>query len=1344
MKKLLCLLPLFALPLHAAGISVAGRVLAPDGKPAAGVHVLLVPEVSAFEFARLELAGKAGPAPVATAATDAAGSFRITAPDAGMWRVRVEKAGYVPLETLLGPLTGETELADAELVPGDGLQVKVADPRGKPVANAWVRLERPRNERMALESWHLPGRRVAFTDASGVATVPRQRDETVTVWAAAPGLLPALQERVHHGSAVSLRLAAGAARRIEVRDAQGKPLAGVTVALADSSWVAGRTAEGGRLDLPVPPAGLDLRLLAEDGRRLTYRLRAAKPEETAPAVIVLKPAAPVSGKVVEEGTGRLLSGALVWPDGDPGAVTRAGQDGTFRMAHAEREARVFATSPGYFTDMAREGSRAVTFHLPPRLSAGGIVVDEAGRPVAGARIKASPKDGPRAYRTAVAWGSGGFARSAASGRFKLASLAAGVAYELRAEREGFAPSRAEMPARQRGVPAPDLRIVLHPGRTAFGMVIDGRRRPVAGAAVSLQPTLPADLLARARALRNPEQIPATTGASGRFEVKHLPAGAFDLTVRARGFAPITVPALAIPEGKGTTDLGTVQLAPGGAVHGVVVDPQGEPIADAEVRAAGADRDGMSLRGGRPGDAGTASAVTADDGSFTLEDLAPGVALDVTATHPGYGPGGAPGVAVPSGTPVRIVLQPVSRVSGHVLGPDGKPVAGASVALNESPRRLGGAFFQMPSRRLHEGMTDDEGAFSFPDVAPGSFQMSASAPGHQRAELRGLEVKAGQDLSGIAIQLPAGATVEGQVTSTEGKPLADAEVLVADAAVNGIAGFSPFQSETDDDGQYRIEGISPGPHTLEARASGYRRAVRDVEAAVEPRRVDFQLDRGLEISGRVVDDGGNPVADAGVSLSRADREPQDAATEADGTFRLSGVEDGDYILMAVKRGYSSGPVSKVTVAGAPVTGIELKLNPSEGTITGRLTGLEFSQLSRVRVWVNAGLNFGTVDAEGSYRISHVAPGHWEVRATVPDTPLHAKGEVTLEPGDSEARLDLNFGGGHTLTGVVLRNGEPLAGAALLLTRPGQTLRASADLQGAFRFEGLEDGTYELNAGTGSGAWHQESVEIAGDQTIRVELHTASLSGRVVDATDSSPISGAKIFVKSPDGASRLLISSDATTDARGVFSLPEVEEGSLTVQATKEGYAAGERSLEVGDSPPGDVEIRLDPTQGVTVEPLLPTGQPPERVRVAALDGNGAAVSTGIYLTGENGRARVSNVPPGSWLLLIESDQSAPVTVPAPVPGPEIHVVLPPAGQLSVQVPGLKVDATVVLSGGGGVYRDFDWDGRVRSEWDLDGGARSFDHLPAGVWQVTARAADGRSWSGTATVTPGGSAVVELR
>jgi hypothetical protein len=106
-----------------------------------------------------------------------------------------------------------------------------------------------------------------------------------------------------------------------------------------------------------------------------------------------------------------------------------------------------------------------------------------------------------------------------------------------------------------------------------------------------------------------------------------------------------------------------------------------------------------------------------------------------------------------------------------------------------------------------------------------------------------------------------------------------------------------------------------------------------------------------------------------------------------------------------------------------------------------------------------------------------------------------------------------------------------------------------------------------------------------------------------------------------------------------------------------------------------------------------------------------------------------------------------VTVTAAVPGPSVRVILPPAGQLRVQVPELAehpAAANVVLTGAGGLYRAIAGDGSVSSEWALDAGSRFLDRVPPGVWQVTARTADGRSWSGTATVTPDGAAVVELR
>jgi uncharacterized GH25 family protein len=850
-----------------------------------------------------------------------------------------------------------------------------------------------------------------------------------------------------------------------------------------------------------------------------------------------------------------------------------------------------------------------------------------------------------------------------------------------------------------------------------------------------------------RALRDPERYESpATDATGRFEARDLPAGTFDLIVRAHGYGPLTVPSLAIPEGKGATDLGTVVLAPGAAVRGLVVDSKGEPVDGAEVHArASAQAGGPPIL--RPHDSGPADAVSAADGSFALDDRSPAESIDLTVTRQGYGSITVPGVTAPTAAPIRVVLQPAGRVSGRAVDVDGRPVAGASVYLSEEePMSFGGQMALIGSNRGHRGTTDDEGGFAFEGVSPGPLRLTAQAARFQKAELDNLELKGGGELSRLEVVLKAGAALEGRVLSPDG-PMPDAEVTVVEPSAEGF-GFSSLRATTDGDGLYRIEGVPPGKRTLEARVEGYRRAVRDVEVAARTPPVDLQLERGLEVSGRAVDDGGAPVPGAQILLI-AGRDFMNASrtlTEADGGFRVSGLQEGSYTLRATKDGYASDPKGMaVNLTGASASGLEVRLSGG-GTIGGRLTGLEFSQLSRVRVSAQF-LYSGRVDPEGNYQIPHLPPGNYTVTAVVPDTPLRAEGRVTLAAGAAEAKLDLQLGSGHVLSGVVTSNGEPLAGASLSLSKPGTVTEQSAfsDHEGGFRFGGLEDGHYELDVSTPRGAQHREGIELAGDQTIRVELRTASLAGRVIDSADASPLSGAEITLQA--GGERPPSFNSATSDARGAFRLLEVGDGDWKLRVTREGYATAERPVRVDGSTIDDLEIRLDPTQGITIDALLSSGQPPDRIRVAAVDAAGKTVATGTYPTGENGRTRVSGVPPGSWLLLVESDQSAPVTLQATVPGPVLRALLPPAGRVHIQVPALANDAAtakITLTGPGGPFRAIDWDGSVKSEWELGDGAFAFSRVPAGVWQVTARAADGRSWSGKATVTPGGVVEVVLK
>ncbi len=177
------------------------------------------------------------------------------------------------------------------------------------------------------------------------------------------------------------------------------------------------------------------------------------------------------------------------------------------------------------------------------------------------------------------------------------------------------------------------------------------------------------------------------------------------------------------------------------------------------------------------------------------------------------------------------------------------------------------------------------------------------------------------------------------------------------------------------------------------------------------------------------------------------------------------------------------------------------------------------------------------------------------------------------------------------------------------------------------------------------------------------------------------------------------------------------------------------------------KLSLSPTEGLTLAVILPSGQAPERIRAGVLDASGKTVAAGYYPVGENGRVRLSNVPPGSWQIFVDSDFSAPASVPATVPGPVVSVALPPAGMVRVKVPALTRDdttATVSLTGPGGAYRTFDYTGQVASQWDLYRGIQSFGRIPAGTWQVTAKTADGRTFTGSTAVTPGGVVDVTLQ
>lgn len=974
--SLLFLLLGAAIPVTAVPVSITGQLVGGGGHGAVRVKVELVPLAGSSDSAQ----------PLATAASDASGRFRLAAPEPGMWKVLAHAEGYVPLETELAPLVEPADLSPAKLKAASQVEVRVGGEDGSPLAGARVQVE-PKAQPGSRAGWR-PAVRSAVTDAKGIARVARGDDETLILRAMAGGHLETSQSWTT-SAAVRLRLEPCRERTIALRDPRGNPLRGIDVQTQEGGWKAASD-ERGRASV-CAPAGRDLSLVFES-RGIPFgkgTLRPARKEDVSPAVFQLSAPPIASGKVVDAATRRPLAGALVWPEGHPAAFVRSAADGSWKVAlSTETDGRVRAAAPGYLPAMARA----------------------SGAPAAGPVLAMSPR--------------------------------------------------------------------LTGGRTASGVVLDEGGRPVEGAAIDLISS------ESSKAEPLPKQgsaISARSDHQGRFQSR-LSAGSWDLRAGAPGLVATVVRGIVVGPGRDPVDLGTVVLRRGGTLDGQVVDPQGKPIAGCQIRVlpAGGMTSTRFLAAGAAQDENMET-LSGPDGGFTLTGLPEGQPIALAVSGEGYLSATRRGIQVPAERPLRVTLSPGSRISGRVVDDSGAPVTRAQVlAVYEGPGPGGGGAAES---------LDENGGFVIENVSPGRFTLAVAAPGFQPAQRKGIEVVAGKDVSGLEVVVRKGATVEGRVTTTEGRPVAGAHLRVMPTGNAGnplLAALGLPEAVADGDGTYKLEGVPEGARSIVAEERDHPKVVQTLAVQPGSNHLDFQLADGREVSGQVVDPQGQPIPGAEVSLSSQSGAWRET-TGPDGGFRMTAIPDGSYRLLAEKEGWATARSPEVRVAGGSVEGLVLRLDRG-GAIVGRISGLGFEELSQLQISASGptGGQLGQVDYQGSYRIEALPPGEWIVEAHLPDS-RRAVGRAQLAPGQGQVSLDLEFGGGLTLSGVVLHGEQPVAGAMVTVQGSNgglfQGTRSGSD--GRFRVEGLSPGPVEIVV-LGKDAPFRQPLDLSADREIVLRL------------------------------------------------------------------------------------------------------------------------------------------------------------------------------------------------------------------------------------------------------------------
>ncbi|HZF11130.1 MAG TPA: carboxypeptidase-like regulatory domain-containing protein [Thermoanaerobaculia bacterium] len=869
---------------------------------------------------------------------------------------------------------------------------------------------------------------------------------------------------------------------LAVETARGEPVAGALVRSSREAFPLGVTGPDGRLAFTpaslVQPGWRTLTLQVEtpDGGRATV----SPPPGLAAGVVlpvVPRPPVAVAGRVVRAEGGQPVAGALVWNgEGPTSAPARTDAEGRFQLlAAADEPLQLSAAAPG-FLPLERQSlpspTRPALLQLRPAAHLAGVVVDPRGGPVAGASLS-------------IALGRTTWSRP--DGRFRLSGLLPRGTYELTVRKTGFPEATAAGRTAAAGREPPPLRIVLGEGRRAVGRVVDDAGRPVARVELTLRAEH------RDEFFWEDDEEPAagaTSDARGAFELRHLPPGRFELHAARRGFAPARRPGIEIGAGTAPVDLGEVTLAPGLAIEGVVTDRGGSPVAGAKVGleppavASGAElkiADDPAL---------SRLTRTEADGSFRLADLPRGAPFNLRVDHPDYVPVRLVRVTAPTPEPLRIELKTGRSVTGRVVGPRGEPVPGARVAQVEQE----GAGSRVTG--LEE--TDAKGVFRLTRVAAGTLRLEVSANGYRRRRTDGIPILEDRDVEGIEVTLDPGASLSGRVLDSRGEPVAGARVSAFGEERPPGGPFFGFLHpvRTDGAGRWSIGGLAPGRARVQADSSrGQVEARLQLEAGEN--HLDLTLPARAEVSGRVSDEEGAPLPGAGVLLTPiGGGQSHGALSEADGTFVLPGMPDGDYALRASKSGFAEATYpGGVRIAGQPVGGLDLRLTRRRpSAIAGRLLGLGPEELvgAQVVALCNGGQRLpGAVGRDGRYRIADASPGDCQVEATSASG-NSAEASVRVEPDAAEAVLDLEFQSGFTLSGHVLVDGRPLAGATVLVQaatgnfpRPAEVLGLTA-YDGSFSLAHVKPGPHVLQVLSPDGVEKRQTVDVTADRAFEIRL------------------------------------------------------------------------------------------------------------------------------------------------------------------------------------------------------------------------------------------------------------------
>lgn len=509
------------------------------------------------------------------------------------------------------------------------------------------------------------------------------------------------------------------------------------------------------------------------------------------------------------------------------------------------------------------------------------------------------------------------ATTSEDGRFQLGLKKAGQAADLRIvsteypelNRPGLKVAEGDW------FDAGDVRLEV--GIPVTGRVVDSASKaPIGNATVYLASATQAhQMIATPGRERG---IPLATDANGVFRCPNAPRiGQVNLIAEAPGYANTQLLNKQLkPEGGNDFP---IELEVGEPIRGIVVDPNGKPIAGAQVRAVG-----LSAKTPQQ------ERVTAGaDGVFEFPTLRRGP-YELTATSTAHSEKKRTNVMTGEND-VKLVMTSRGIVNLKVLAAgSGAPIKAYSISLKRyfenAPQSIANVA-EFNDRRITPG--DYEGEWAVVrGLPPGSFRFQVVDTQHAKTLSEPFTVVEGGQVVQVEVRMVVGGTITGTVINDRGEPVAGANVasdfnagLAADTELFHIFGammpekHTKQTTTTDAQGRFVLRRLAFAEYMVRVAHPQYceGKAI-NLKVEQEGQAVDagvIQLAVGTIVEG-ITTVGGAPTGQIKVSLSmpmspelmkaaqQPNSDPQQQAAAARALFSANTLSDGEGRFRMAKR------------------------------------------------------------------------------------------------------------------------------------------------------------------------------------------------------------------------------------------------------------------------------------------------------------------------------------------------------------------------------------------------------------------------------------------------------------